>query len=90
MILLMLVTLTLGVLVIFAAQRALRDALHRRAAEASSPPAEELPAGAESLEGVLAAQLHDGEITRSQYRRAMSQIAAREEQRRPMSVPMDD
>ena len=90
MILLMLLTLTLGVLVILAAWRAVRDILARRAGEEPPPSAEQLPLGAESLEGVLAAQLNDGEITRSQYRRAMSQIAAREEQRRPMSVPMDD
>ena len=90
MILLMLLTLTLGVLVVFAAWCAVRDSLERRAAKVPSPLTEDLPVGTESLEGVLVTQLHDGEISRSQYRRAMSQIAAREEQRRPMSVPMDD
>jgi hypothetical protein len=60
-----------------------------RAATASpeSGPAE--PAAPSSLEGVLTAQLIAGEITRSQYLRAQEQIAARDEERHPMSVPRD-
>ncbi|GAA1639188.1 hypothetical protein [Actinoplanes couchii] len=41
----------------------------------------------ESLEGVLCAQLMDGEITRSQYMRSMAGIAARDEERHPLVVP---
>ncbi|MDI6099948.1 hypothetical protein QLQ12_15210 [Actinoplanes sp. NEAU-A12] len=42
-----------------------------------------------SLEGVLAGQLVGGEISRSQYLRALEQIAARDEQRHPLDVPWD-
>ena len=91
MIVLMLLTLVLGGLVVFAAWCAVRDGFGRHTAKAQAQPQiEVLPVGPDSLEGVLVTQLTDGEITRGQYRRAMSQIAAREEQRRPMSVPMDD
>ncbi|GLX99830.1 MULTISPECIES: hypothetical protein [Actinoplanes] len=41
----------------------------------------------ESLEGVLCAQLIEGEITRGQYRRSMAGIAARDEVRHPLVVP---
>jgi hypothetical protein len=41
----------------------------------------------ESLEGVLCAQLMDGEITRRQYLRSMAGIAARDEERHPLTVP---
>jgi len=41
----------------------------------------------ESLEGVLCAQLMDGEITRRQYVRSMAGIAARDEERHPLVVP---
>ncbi|GAA0468020.1 hypothetical protein FHR83_002868 [Actinoplanes campanulatus] len=41
----------------------------------------------ESLEGVLCAQLLDGEITRRQYLRSMAGIAARDEYRHPLVVP---
>jgi hypothetical protein len=51
------------------------------------PDASDWPAGPGSLEGVLFAQLADGEITRSQYTRAMEQLAARDEERHPLSVP---
>lgn len=47
----------------------------------------ELPSRPGSLEGVLAVQLADGDITRSQYTRAMEQLAARDEERHPLSVP---
>ncbi|MFC3988477.1 hypothetical protein [Actinoplanes siamensis] len=43
----------------------------------------------DSLEGVLTAQLLTGEISRSQYLRALERIAARDERRHPMSVPRD-
>ncbi|MEV6633298.1 hypothetical protein AB0M54_21380 [Actinoplanes sp. NPDC051470] len=91
MILLMLLTLVLGGLVVFAAWCAVRDGFGKHTAKAKATPrVEVLPSAPGSLEGVLAAQLAHGEITRGQYRRAMSQIAAREEERRPMSVPTDD
>ncbi|GAA1620583.1 hypothetical protein [Actinoplanes couchii] len=43
-----------------------------------------------SLEGVLASQLIAGSITRAQYLRALEQIAARDEQRAPFSLPRDE
>ncbi|MFG1604695.1 hypothetical protein [Actinoplanes sp. NPDC049265] len=87
----MLLTLVLGGLIVFAAWCAVRDGFGKRTAEAQATlEVELLPSAPGSLEGVLAAQLADGEITRGQYRRAMTQIAAREEERRPMSVPTDD
>jgi hypothetical protein len=45
------------------------------------------PDGPESLEGALVNQLATGAITRGQYARAMEQLAARDEERHPMSVP---
>jgi len=44
----------------------------------------------QSLEGVLCAQLMDGEITRRQYVRSMAGIAARDEERHPLTVPGHD
>ncbi|MEV4346481.1 hypothetical protein AB0J83_18600 [Actinoplanes sp. NPDC049596] len=41
----------------------------------------------ESLEGVLVAQLAEGEITRGQYIRAMAKLAARDDERHPLAVP---
>lgn len=90
MILLMLLTVVLGALIIFAAWSAVHDSLEARAAAAPGPAGETLTGGPGSLEGVLVAQLDDGEITRTQYRRAMAKIASREEERSPMSVPTDD
>lgn len=43
--------------------------------------------GPESLEGVLCAQLMDGDITRRQYLRSMAGIAARDDERHPLVVP---
>ncbi|AEV83519.1 hypothetical protein ACWT_2922 [Actinoplanes sp. SE50] len=43
-----------------------------------------------SLEGVLVAQLVRAEISAAQYRRAVEGIAARDEQRHPMSVPGEE
>jgi hypothetical protein len=58
----------------------------RRSGEAE-PVADQ--ARPESLEGVLVAQLVAGEITRRQYRRAMGQLAARDDERSPMAVPQE-
>jgi hypothetical protein len=46
-------------------------------------------AAPESLEGVLVAQLVGGEITSRQYQQAMVQLAARDDDRHPLSVPPD-
>jgi len=51
---------------------------------AGTAPARRAP---ESLEGVLVAQLTGAEITRRQYTRAMEQLAARDDERHPLSVP---
>ncbi|GAA4976459.1 hypothetical protein [Actinoplanes utahensis] len=40
-----------------------------------------------TLEGALAAQLISGEIGAAQYRVAVARLAARDEERNPMSVP---
>lgn len=45
------------------------------------------PPQPESLEGVLVAQLAADEISRRQYQRAMAKLAARDDERRPLSVP---
>jgi hypothetical protein len=51
------------------------------------PPA--APRAPESLEGVLAAKLLAGEITTTQYRHALEGLAARDEDRHPLTVPPD-
>ncbi|MEU4562831.1 hypothetical protein AB0F72_31010 [Actinoplanes sp. NPDC023936] len=43
--------------------------------------------GPQSLEGVLCVQLLDGEITAAQYVRSMAGIAARDDERHPLTVP---
>jgi hypothetical protein len=57
------------------------------------------PAGAEpaapldvatSLEGALASQLLAGEITPTQYQRALARLAARDDERHPLSLPPAD
>ncbi|MCU7729442.1 hypothetical protein ODJ79_37485 [Actinoplanes sp. KI2] len=40
-----------------------------------------------SLEGVLVAQMMAGEITVGQYRRAVERLAARDDERHPLTVP---
>jgi len=52
-------------------------------------PEPELPTVPMSLEGVLVAQLVEGDISRRQYARAMERIAARDDQRHPLGVPPD-
>jgi hypothetical protein len=42
-----------------------------------------------SLEGVLVRQLATGEVTRRQYLRTMENLAARDDECHPMSVPTD-
>ncbi|GIF23389.1 hypothetical protein BJ973_000254 [Actinoplanes tereljensis] len=43
----------------------------------------------ESLEGVLVSRLSSGLISRGQYTRAMEGIAARDDERHPLTVPPD-
>jgi cbb3-type cytochrome oxidase subunit 3 len=43
----------------------------------------------ESTEGLLVAQLFRGELTGPQYRRAMECLAARDEERHPITIPGD-
>ena len=43
----------------------------------------------ESLEGVLVAKLLAGDISTTQYRNAIEGLAARDEDRHPLSVPPD-
>ena len=43
----------------------------------------------ESLEGVLVAKLLAAEITTAQYRHALEGLAARDEDRHPLTVPPD-
>jgi len=50
-------------------------------------PATPASPASESLEGVLVRQLVVGEITRRQYVHAMGKIAARDNDRHPLSVP---
>jgi hypothetical protein len=86
----LLLTLVLGAMVAFAAWCAVRDGGNRRPGAHAEPRLEGLEPPPDSLEGALVVQLTQGEITRGQYRRAMALIAAREEERRPMSVPTED
>jgi hypothetical protein len=43
-----------------------------------------------TLEGALVAQLISGEITRAQYHAAVARLAARDDERSPLTVPGDD
>lgn len=64
----------------------------RTAAAAGAEDAEAalVPATPETLEGVLARQLMEGEITAPQYRRAVHRLAERDADRHPLSVPSDE
>jgi hypothetical protein len=61
--------------------------LRRPGRTASTKPAAAPPARPESLEGVLVAQLITGAITPVQYRRSVEGLAARDDDRNPLSVP---
>ncbi|BEL05973.1 hypothetical protein Q0Z83_041640 [Actinoplanes sichuanensis] len=43
-----------------------------------------------TLEGALVTQLLQGGISRAQYQQALSRLAARDDERNPMSVPGSD
>jgi hypothetical protein len=56
--------------------------------ESADPvPAPRRPAPPESLEGALVAQLTAGDIARRQYLHAMERLAARDDERHPLTVP---
>jgi Na+-transporting methylmalonyl-CoA/oxaloacetate decarboxylase gamma subunit len=57
--------------------------------ETSAPVEPAAVARPETLEGVMVAQLSAGEISRRQYLRAMERIAARDDERHPLTVPRD-
>ena len=80
------VFLILAVTFFVCAARVRPKAVHGRHADDGTEIVE-LPGAPRSLEGVLVAQLAGGEISRSQYARAMAQLAARDEERHPLSVP---
>ncbi len=61
----------------------------RRAARAEATEVARKPSP-DSLEGVLVGHLLRQEITPEQYRRAVEGLAARDDQRHPMSVPGDE
>ena len=60
-------------------------------AEDPAAPKPDAPRAAEpeSLEGVLVAELLAGDINTTQYRHAIEGLAARDEDRHPLSVPPD-
>jgi hypothetical protein len=58
-------------------------------APASSDPDTPRAAEPESLEGVLVAKRLAGEISTIQYRHAIEGLAARDDDRHPLSVPPD-
>jgi len=57
----------------------------RAPAPADAGPA--APAEPESVEGMLAGQLAEGEISRRRYIRAMERLAAHDDRRHPVVVP---
>jgi hypothetical protein len=83
---LMLFTLTVITICLFAVWPSIDRFRHR------TPPAA-APAGAtpavkpESLEGVLVVKLMGGEISRGQYLKAVEGLAARDDERHPLTVP---
>jgi hypothetical protein len=90
MIFMVLLTITLAAIVVATAWSAVKDAERESAdesAEGVPVPATGVP---ETLEGVLARQLLDGEITGVQYRRAVHKLAERDADRHPLSVPSED
>jgi len=88
MIFLVLLAVTLVAMVgvtVWSAVADMRSAPPDEAAEAAPPvPA---PFEPETLEGVLARQLLDGEITGAQYRHEVQRLAERDADRHPLSLP---
>ena len=83
----MLILSLLILVLIVACVLAVRGVRADARAEAEPLAVPEALFGPESLEGVLCAQLMDGDITRRQYLRSMAGIAARDEARHPLVVP---
>ncbi|WP_309238319.1 hypothetical protein [Actinoplanes aureus] len=83
MLILSLLILVLAAACVFAVRGVRADA--RAEAEPLNVP--EAFFGPQSLEGVLCAQLLEGDITQRQYLRSMAGIAARDEERHPLVVP---
>ena len=68
----------------------IRRAVDEAASEPAGPGTASAPdRSPQTLEGVLALQLVTGEITGTQYRHAMSTLAARDAERNPLEVPPD-
>jgi hypothetical protein len=88
MIFLVLLAVTLVAMVAVTVWSAVADT---RSAPADEPTEAAPPVAApfepETLEGVLARQLLDGEITGAQYRHAVHRLAARDADRHPLSLP---
>ena len=82
MILLVATVVTLGLRSMLRPPSLARDAA-RGAQEAAAPSG----AAPESLEGVLVAQLMNGQINQQQYRRTIEGLAARDEDRHPLATP---
>ena len=91
MIFMVLLTVTLVAIVVATAWSAVKDAERKGMDEAAEPAPVPAVAGVpETLEGVLARQLVEGEITGAQYRRAVHKLAERDADRHPLTVPSDD
>jgi hypothetical protein len=90
MIFMVLLTITLAAIVVATAWSAVKDADKDAAATTTEAEAVPVPAVPETLEGVLARQLLEGEITGPQYRRAVQRLAERDADRHPLSVPRED
>ena len=88
MIFLVLLAVTLVAMVAVTVWSAVADS-GSAAADEPSEGAPRVPAASEpeTLEGVLARQLLDGEITGAQYRHAVQRLAERDADRHPLSVP---
>ena len=91
MIFMVILTITLAAVVVATAWSAVKDA-EREGTDDAAKQAVPVPERGtpETLEGVLARQLLDGEITGPQYRRAVHKLAERDADRHPLSVPSED
>jgi hypothetical protein len=90
MLFMVLLTITLAGIVVVTAWSAVKDADKDAADGTAEAEAVPVPAVPETLEGVLARQLLEGEITGPQYRRAVQRLAERDADRHPLSVPSED
>lgn len=79
----------LGMVLLVACAAMWPDNEEQRAQEPAVAPAGPLDV-ATSLEGALTGQLLAGEISATQYRYALARLAARDDERHPLSVPPGD